>query len=175
MTARRTNGTSDTKAMEDALQAAVARMNGTNGAGHSAPSDPLSMVASLLPALLQNRESREDILEKLDELQSEELSTLREQMRLARVQIHRLRKSSQEVIEVLHQMREQQAAIGEAVLHVARQLARFERVDDMPDELVEDPELEELAEMAAPSRTPRSSSKKTSRRTSTNKNPREPR
>jgi hypothetical protein len=132
---------SDTKAMEEALQAAVAKMNrgGTNGAAPPPlAADPLSLLMAVLPKLLESREPREDIVEKLEGIQSEELGPLREQVRLMRVQLHRLRKAQEETTEILHQLREQQNAVGEAVLHLANQMARFEIVedeDDVDDEL----------------------------------------
>jgi hypothetical protein len=151
---------SDTKAMEDALQAAVAKMNrsASNGAAPAA-ADPLSLLMTLLPKLLENRESPDEIVEKLEGLQSEELAPLREQVRLVRVQLHRVRKSQQDTLEALHQLREQQAAVGEAVLHLAKQMSRleiFEGADDVDDDddlyAPDPPPPSRRAESAAPRR-----------------------
>lgn len=126
----------DTRSMEEALQAAVAQMNrsGSNGAAPPAPMDPLSMIVSLLPKLLENLESREDLTEKLDGIQNEELTPIREQLRIVRQQLVRLRRSQDDVLTAIAQLREQQTAIGDAVLHLAQHMERLEILDEPPDD-----------------------------------------
>jgi DNA repair exonuclease SbcCD ATPase subunit len=121
----------DTKAMEEALQAAVAKMNRPSNGGSSTTSDMLSALLAVLPKLLENgRDDREDIAEKLDGLQTEEFAPMREQLRQLRMQVHRVRKTQDEVLSALEAMREQQTAIGEAVLQLARQMSRIELLDE---------------------------------------------
>ena len=135
----------DKQAMEDALQAAVAKMhsNGANGAnGGSTPNgsglaDPISLVMSLLPRLLQNKEAQEDVAEKIDGLRTEDMAAMAEQIRLMRRQLHRVHKTQQMMCKQLAMMQEQQGelqeqqtACGEVTLHLVQQMARLEVVED---------------------------------------------
>jgi hypothetical protein len=127
--------TTDNRSMEEALQAAVAQMNRTGNNGPApAPMDPISMIVSLLPKLLENRESRDELAEKLDGMQTEELTPIREQLRIVRQQLVRMRRSQDEVLGAIAELREQQTAIGEAVLHLAQNLQRLEILDERADE-----------------------------------------
>jgi len=122
--------------MEEALQAAVSRMNRseTNG-GHVPPTtDAIGLIAAVLPKLLENRGQREAVVEKIDEIHTEDLVPLREELRLVRKQVHRLHKANEEMMALLHQLREQQTAVGDAVLHIADQMARIELVESVPDD-----------------------------------------
>jgi hypothetical protein len=121
------------KALEEALQAAVARMNKN---GNSAPTtpEPIALLMALLPKLLEKNEERDDLLEKIDELQKDDLATLREQVRGARKQLHRVLKTSEIILAELGQLREQQTAVGNAVLHLARQMSRVQILEEMPDD-----------------------------------------
>lgn len=132
--------TDTTKAMEDALQAAVARMSGGGSNGDASgttggmPMEPMGLLMALLPKLLENNDEREDLAEKLDELEKEKFGPLQEQIRGARKQIHRVFKVQELCLAELREMREQQTAIGNAVLHLARQMARVEIMDDISDD-----------------------------------------
>lgn len=127
--------TTDNRSMEEALQAAVAQMNRTgNNAPTPAPMDPISMIVSLLPKLLENRESRDELAEKLEGMQTEELTPIREQLRIVRQQLVRMRRSQDEVLGAIAELREQQTAIGEAVLHLAKHLQRLEILDETSDD-----------------------------------------
>lgn len=156
------------KAMEEALQAAVARMNrpSTNG---SSGSDPISLLMAVLPKLLENRSDREDVLEKIEGLQTEDLAVLREQVRLARKQLHRLLTSQEVVLEELRQLREQQAAVGNAVLHLAKEMARVEILEQMPDDVGID---EDLPSSVAADPVRRRASEQSRSQYKTRKNPR---
>jgi hypothetical protein len=129
---------SNTKVMEEALQAAVSRMNNPDGArsgGGGGGTDPLGVVAAVLPKLLENRGEREDIAEQLEGMRNEELAPMRDQIKVIRARIHHLAKSQDTVLAALEQLREQQTAIGDAVLSLARQLARIEILDEPEPEV----------------------------------------
>ena len=123
-----------TKAMEEALQAAVSRMNKSDGGASGMAADPIGMLMTLLPKLLENNDEREDLVEKLDGLEKETFHELKEQLRGLRKQVHRLFKAQQEALEELRDLREQQTAVGQAVLHLAEQMSRLDIVDDIGDE-----------------------------------------
>jgi hypothetical protein len=124
---------SNNKAMEEALQVAVSRMNRSENGGAPAPTDPIGLLAAVLPKLIESRGERDAIIAKIDGLESENLSPLREELRLARKQIHRLHRAQEEMMAILQQLSEQQNAIGEAVLDLAKQMARIEFVEPMPE------------------------------------------
>lgn len=126
--------TDTNKAMQEALQAAVARMNSgaadqRSGAG---PMETLAPLLTMLPALLQNRDSGEDVAEKIDELRKGELTVLREQVQVLRRQCSRLLKSQEQLLGRLRDLQRQQAVAGDAVLELAQQMARIRFVGDVP-------------------------------------------
>jgi DNA repair ATPase RecN len=143
---------SNTKAMEEALQAAVSRMNQPQAA--PTHTDPLGVVAAVLPRLLENREDRQDIAEKIDGLRTEDLAPLREQIQLVRQKLHRLGKAQDTMMTALDQLREQQTAIGEAVLELVRQMARVQILDEAPEDLEEEVRAPARRPAAAPRRAP---------------------
>lgn len=154
----------DTKAMEEALQAAVAKMNRPSNGGSTTTSDMLSALLAVLPKLLENnRDDREDIAEKLDGLQTEEFAPMREQLRHLRMQLHRVRKTQDEVLSAVEAMRAQQTAIGEAVLQLARQMSRIELLDEANDDDIYDSVMS--APLAAPLNGRATPSSKTPSRT----------
>ena len=120
-----------TKAMQDALQAAVARMNGPSEP-RSNPMEALAPLLSMLPVLLQNRESGDDVADKLDELRKGELATLREQVLILRKQCSRMLKSQEQLIDRLCDVQRQQRVAGDAVLELAQQMSRIRFVGDVP-------------------------------------------
>jgi hypothetical protein len=126
--------TSDTKAMEEALQSAVARPSKQDG-GNNGGANPLSLLMAVLPKLLSNDEDREDIVEKLEGLEKETLVPLQEQIHGLRKQVQRVTKFQAAIIEELRELRDQQTAVGNAVLHLAQQMARVGIVDDRGDQL----------------------------------------
>ena len=84
-----------TKAMQDALDAAVRSLN--NGSAPEAPSrspDTIGAVMAILPRLLRGNETGEDLGEKLgeklDKLQQGDIAALKEQVLTLRKQCHRL-------------------------------------------------------------------------------------
>ncbi len=135
--------TDTTKAMEEALQAAVAKMTKSDG-GASPMADPVGLLMSVLPRLLASNEEREDLVEKFDNLEKDTLAPLQEQIRGLRKQVHRVFKMQEDLVEDLRALREQQTAVGNAVLHLAEHMARVQIVDDAPDdydEPIDDPRL----------------------------------
>jgi hypothetical protein len=158
-----------TQAMQDALQAAVSRMSDTNGGAKSAGADPIGLIMSVLPKLLENKEEREDIVEKLEGMEKETFSPLQEQMHGMRKQLHRVFKLQQLLVEELRQMREQQTAVGNAVLHLAEQMARIQIVDELPydddgdDDMLADGDIYEDLPSAIAVETTRPSGKRTKR------------
>jgi hypothetical protein len=127
-----------TKAMQDALQAAVARMNAGPSEPRSSPMETLAPLLSMLPVLLQNRESGDDVADKLDELRKGEIATLREQVLILRKQCSRMLKSQEQLLDRLCDVQRQQRVAGDAVLELAQQMSRIRFVGDVPSDDEED-------------------------------------
>jgi uncharacterized coiled-coil protein SlyX len=121
---------SDTKAMEEALQMAVAHMARQQDGGGNGATNPLNLLAAVLPKLLANDEEREDLVEKLEGLEKETFAPLQEQILGLRKQVHRVGKLQEAIIAELQELREQQTAVGNAVLHLAEQMSRVGIVED---------------------------------------------
>jgi hypothetical protein len=122
----------DKKAMQEALQAAVARLNsGTNGSGDSKLSlfQAFAPLLPLVPKLL-NSGASEEMISRLDSLQKHELSALRDQVQILRRQCERMLKSQDQLLERVHEIQRQQVAAAGAVLDLAQQMARITFVDD---------------------------------------------
>jgi len=124
--------TDTNKAMQEALQAAVARMNTNASESRGNPMETLAPLLTLLPALLQNRDSGEDVAEKIEELRKGELTVLRQQVQVLRKQCSRLLKSQEQLLGRLRDLQHQQTAAGDAVLELAQQMARIRFVGDVP-------------------------------------------
>lgn len=124
-----------TQMMQDALQAAVTRLNG-NGSSEprAAPPDTIGTLLSFVPKLLQNNEAGGRMLDKLEALQKGDLTSLRGDVQILRKQCFRVFKSQEQLLTKLSELEKQQAAIGHAVLELANQLARITFVDDAEDE-----------------------------------------
>jgi hypothetical protein len=121
--------------MQEALQAAVARMNSGPAESRSNPMEALAPLLTMLPALFQNRGSGEDVAEKLEELRKGELATLRDQVHVLRKQCSRLMKSQEQILAKLRGLQREQSVAADAVLELARQMARITFVGDVsPDE-----------------------------------------
>ena len=132
------------QAMEDVLAAAVARMNGSAEDKTGAAMDPISLLAALGPKLLESREDQDDLRDKIDVLQTEDLADLREQMRVLNKRVARTFRHQEAMAEQLTEIREQQTLIGNAVLQLAEQLSRVELVDpgDFDDDDIDSDELD---------------------------------
>jgi len=131
--------------MQDALQAAVSRMNnGTNGSPEPKPSflETVGPFLPLIPKLLQNNGAGEKMLERLDTLQKNDLTALRDQVQLLRRQCHRMLKAQEQLLERVHEIQRQQVAAAGAVLDLAQQMARVTFVDGSEHEADTDPEIE---------------------------------
>ena len=142
-----------TKAMQEALQAAVTRMNHSPGAGESRPSpmETLAPLLSMLPALLQNKDSGEEVTEKLEELRKNELAALQEQVRVLRKQCTHVMKAQEQMLVRLRDLQRQQAAAGDAVLELAQQLARIRFVGGLPEGEDDDGDYEREVPLASES------------------------
>jgi len=119
--------------MQDALQAAVARIN--NGAGEvKQPIAPamFGMLMTIVPKLLQGSQSSEELVEKLDALQKGDLTSLREQVQILRKQCYRLLKSHERLMTKVEEIQMQQAPMGRAVLDLAHHMSRITFIDDVP-------------------------------------------
>ena len=123
-----------TKAMQEALEAAVTRMNNGAGAQPALSPDTMGALMAVLPKLLQNDGSGEEMLEKLDALQKGDLTPLRAQVRVLRKQGQRMLKSQKRLLLRVSEIQRQQTAIANAVLDLAQQMERITFLDDVPND-----------------------------------------
>jgi len=126
-----------TQMMQDALQAAVTRLNGNGASADSraAPGpDTIGTLLSFVPKLLQNNEAGGKMLDKLEALQKGDLTSLRGDVQILRKQCFRVFKTQEQLLTKLSDVEKQQAAIGQAVLELANQLARITFVDEEEDD-----------------------------------------
>jgi hypothetical protein len=126
--------TETTKAMQEALEAAVTRMNGngSNGLGESKGFSPdmMGVVMSVLSKLLQGSESSEELVDKLDALQKGDLTSLREQVQILRKQCFRMLKSQEQLFLKVEEIQREQNNVARAVLDLAHHMARITFIDD---------------------------------------------
>jgi superfamily II RNA helicase len=132
--------------MEEALQSAIARMSKQESSNGGA--NPLNLLMAILPKLLANNEEREDLVEKIEGLEKDSLAPLQEQIHGLRKQVHRAMKMQAAIIEELRELRDQQTAVGNAVLHLAQQMSRVGIVEGS----YEDDEFDEPAPPPRPAR-----------------------
>src|SRR5262252_6905310 len=123
--------------MHDALQAAVARMNGngSNGVSEAAKGfspDMMGVVMSVVSKLLQGSESSGELVEKLDALQKNDLASLREQVQILRKQCFRVLKSQEQLFLKVEEIQREQNNVARAVLDLAHHMARITFIDDAP-------------------------------------------
>jgi hypothetical protein len=141
-----------TRAMQDALDAAVRSMNssveGANtGSTAEAPAPParsfdtIGAIMTILPKILQGSEVVEEVIEKLESLQKGELAGLAEQIQALRQQSHRMLKAQQQLFrfqeQILAEMRDLQrgqASTSAALAELAHHMARVEILDPLLDE-----------------------------------------
>jgi hypothetical protein len=118
--------------MQEALQAAVSRLNsnGSTEATRPAMSEFMGPLMTILPKLLQNAGAGEEVLGKLD-TQKSDLADVREQMQLLRKQSYRILKFQEQLYAKVHEIQRQQVVAAGAVLDLAQQLARITFVDDV--------------------------------------------
>ena len=136
----------DTRAMQEALQAAVARIN--NGSAEVKPPiapDMFGMLMTIVPKLLQGSQSSEELVDKLETLQKGDIASLREQVQILRKQCYRLLKSQERVVTKVEEIQMQQASMGRAVLDLAHHMSRITFIDDVPgdDDYDEPPPMAE--------------------------------
>src|SRR5690242_6398126 len=104
-----------TRAMQDALDAAVRSMNASveggnnNGTSAEAPSpsrsfDTIGAIMTILPKILQGSEMGEEVIEKLESLQKGELTELAGQVKALRLQCHRMLKAQQQLFQFQEQL-----------------------------------------------------------------------
>ncbi len=130
--------TDTTKMMQEALQAAVTRINngsaeppaGPQAGPQAGPVDTIGAVMSVLPKLLRGNESGEEMLEKLDALETGGLRPLREQIQILRKQCKLMLKSQEQLLAKVDEMQRQQSAVVDAVLDLAQQMARITLLED---------------------------------------------
>jgi hypothetical protein len=120
----------NTKAMEEALEAAVARMGKpAEPPRPAASSEPLAMLAAILPKLIESHGER-SAAQKIDSLREEDLQPLRDQMRTVRRRLHQITKTQAEILGAVESLRQQQTVIGDAVLELVNQMARVRIVEE---------------------------------------------
>ena len=142
-----------TKAMQEALQAAVARMNSAPGDGRPPMADLISAAVTLLPKVLQNFGSGDELLHRIDALRTADLAPLRQEMQALRKQNHRMLKFQEEMLVKIHEIQRQQVAAAGAVLDLAQQMGRISFLD-AADEDEDDRELQAPPAPAARDRAP---------------------
>lgn len=132
-----------TKAMQEALQAAVARMN-TGGSADGRPpmADLIATAVAVLPKLMQSFGSSEEVLQRLDAIRKTDVTGLREEMQAIRKQNHRMFKYQEEILVKVHEIQRQQVAAAGAVLDLAQQMARITFLDATVSDDGDDGELE---------------------------------
>jgi len=122
--------------MQDALQAAVTKMNGngSNGNGESKGFSPdmMGVVMSVLGKLLQGSESSEELVDKLDAMQKGDITALREQVQVLRKQCFRILKSQEQLFLKVEEIQREQNNVARAVLDLAHHMARITFIDDSP-------------------------------------------
>jgi hypothetical protein len=120
--------------MQDALQAAVTKMNGngSSGLGESKGFSPdmMGVVMSVLTKLLQGSESSEELVEKLDAIQKGDITALREQVQVLRKQCFRILKSQEQLFLKVEEIQREQNNVARAVLDLAHHMARITFIDD---------------------------------------------
>jgi hypothetical protein len=122
--------------MQDALQAAVTKMNGngngSSGLGESKGFSPdmMGVVMSVLTKLLQGSESSEELVEKLDAMQKGDITALREQVQVLRKQCFRILKSQEQLFLKVEEIQREQNNVARAVLDLAHHMARITFIDD---------------------------------------------
>jgi hypothetical protein len=130
--------TETTKAMHEALQAAVTRMNGNGSNGTGEPKaafsgDMMGVLMSVVSKLLQGSESSEELVEKLDALQKGDLTSLRDQVQILRKQCFRMLKSQEQLFLKVEEIQREQNNVASAVLDLAHHIARITFIDDATD------------------------------------------
>ena len=124
-----------TKVMQEALQAAVTRLNNHTEEPRAAPAaDTIGTLMSFVPRLLQNNETGGQMLEKLDALRKGELTTLKGDVQILRKQCYRVFRQQEHLLHKLEDLQKQQTAVGHAVLELAQQMARITFVDGADDD-----------------------------------------
>jgi len=128
-----------TKAMQDALDAAVRSLNNSAGTDSSSRSaDTVGAIMTILPKLLRGNEASEDLAEKLDSLQKGDIASLKEQVLTLRKQCHRVLKAQELLLSQLAEMDKRQSMMIDAILDLRDQMARVALVEDPPEsEVVE--------------------------------------
>lgn len=119
-----------TQAMQEALQAAVSRMNTGGAESKPGPLEIIGMVAPIVQKLLAGSESSEEIVDKLEALQTGDLATLREHVHILRKQSIRMMKFQEQLLGKMDEIRKEQNTIGRAVLDLAHQMARITFIDE---------------------------------------------
>jgi hypothetical protein len=126
--------TDTSKAMQEALQSAVTRMN--NGSNTSEPkgmpTDMMGVLMSIVPKLLQGSESSEELVEKLDALQKGDISSMKEQLQLLRKQCFRMGKAQEQLMKKIEEIQREQGSVARAVLDLAHHMSRITVIDDAP-------------------------------------------
>lgn len=129
-----------TKAMQDALDAAVRSLNNGNATEAPSPSrspDPFGAIMAILPKLLRGNEAGEELVEKLDKLQRGNITALKEQVLTLRKQCHRLLRTQELVLTQLAEIDKRQSVMIDAILDLRDQMARVVIVEDPPESEVE--------------------------------------
>jgi hypothetical protein len=125
----------NTKAMQEALNAAVKQLNNGSGAVRPPmPADPMGMLMTLLPRLLPGQDTdSEELGEKVEGVQKD-VAGVRADVQVLRKQVHRVFKMQEQVLAELAELQKQQLAVSQAILDLAGQMARIEILEDPGDD-----------------------------------------
>src|SRR5262249_44791668 len=122
------------QAMQEALEAAVRKMNNGNGSANaSVPADPISAAISILPKLIGKGDDTEELLEAIGELNRQTMDGMQEQVRILRKQVHRIGQMQEQMMRELRQLAEQQHAASSTLLLLAEHMERLQIVDEAAD------------------------------------------
>jgi len=125
--------------MQEALQAAVKRMNNAPPPPEIAsPTDPFSMLMSIIPKLMNSNGDRDDVLDTPDAIKKEDVAELQAGMEAFRKMLYRVSKMQEQTIAELRDLQKHQVALSQAVLDLASHLERIQIVPDGIDDSVDE-------------------------------------
>jgi len=131
--------TDTTSAMQEALQAAVKRMNNAPPPPEiPSPTDPFGMLMSIIPKLINGNGDRDDVLDAQDAIKKEDVAEIQAGMEAFRKMLYRVSKMQEQTIAELRELQKHQVALSQAVLDLAGHLERIQIVPGGDDDSVDE-------------------------------------